>query len=363
MIEKPKVTKLLQDNTVKRKEKGRQGIINPLLLSCFAPFLFSFLLLSCHKISTSPTFTMYNQWQDTNPVTTLYPTSIAASGDGRDLFIGDIEGYIHRWDIKTRKIKGSWKVHKGKVSTIVVSSGGGFVVSGGFDTSIGLIHIDVPNTVSLFSGHTGSITSLYLTADDKHLISGGSDRSVMLWNMDKKIPELKQNGFQGVVTSLTFWEKGGKIFAGFSEGYVHILDAKDLQIERGFEAHRGVVSSLRVQEDREILLSSGWDRDIKIWDIRSMQLLRRCIGHEYWVSYISLYKNKIISAGSFDHSVRVWDIDTCRDELLLTGHQSYVHSVVFSGDGRHIFSLTLKGEIRQWDAKTGELLYTFPLPQ
>ncbi|KAJ7155263.1 hypothetical protein C8R46DRAFT_1117335 [Mycena filopes] len=47
---------------------------------------------------------------------------------------------------------------------------------------------------------------------------------------------------------------------------------------------------------------------------------------------------------------------------VLEGHSDQVRSLAFTGDGRQIVSVSLDGDIRLWDAETGELLSEAPYP-
>ncbi len=76
---------------------------------------------------------------------------------------------------------------------------------------------------------------------------------------------------------------------------------------------------------------------------------------------------KRLASGSADHTVKVWDAETDQETLTLEGHHGPVLSVTFSPDGKRLASaggeppvgdaahrLTHPGELKLWDAKTGQ---------
>ena len=72
---------------------------------------------------------------------------------------------------------------------------------------------------------------------------------------------------------------------------------------------------------------------------------------------------KRIVSGSADHHLKVWDAQTGKELLTLTGHTDELNRVAFSPDGKHLVSNS-DHELKVWDAQTGrELLigHTFPV--
>jgi WD40 repeat protein len=56
--------------------------------------------------------------------------------------------------------------------------------------------------------------------------------------------------------------------------------------------------------------------------------------------------------------VKVWDTQTGRETLTLTGHTGRVQSVAFSPDGRRLVSAAADRTVKVWDAQTGQELLT-----
>lgn len=68
------------------------------------------------------------------------------------------------------------------------------------------------------------------------------------------------------------------------------------------------------------------------------------------------YPEANYTTGLADNTVRVWDVDTGEQLVVLEGHTDTVLGVAYSPDGMHIASGSNDGTIRVWDAGTGESL-------
>ena len=65
----------------------------------------------------------------------------------------------------------------------------------------------------------------------------------------------------------------------------------------------------------------------------------------------------LISAGSNNGLVQVWDALTGKEKHMLNGHTSSVNSVAFSSDGSHIVSGSHDNSVRVWDALMDEEMH------
>ena len=146
------------------------------------------------------------------------------------------------------------------------------------------------------------------------------------------------------------------------------------------EGHGGAVTSLVCGEDNDgapLLLSGSRDKSIIQWklnlegeevkveneddkEIKKTLMgkpLKSLHGHNHFVSSLALNSdNTKLVSGSWDKTIRLWDIPSSKSDLIFKGHTKDVLSVAFSHDERLIFSGSMDNSLKYWNTK-GELRY------
>ncbi len=78
-------------------------------------------------------------------------------------------------------------------------------------------------------------------------------------------------------------------------------------------------------------------------------------GHKGWVGAVAFSPDsKTLATGGSDRTVRLWDLATGRERLVIKGHPDAVTAVAYAQDGESVVSGCFDGMIRTWDPKTGE---------
>jgi hypothetical protein len=78
------------------------------------------------------------------------------------------------------------------------------------------------------------------------------------------------------------------------------------------------------------------------------------LGHSGNVSSVAFSPDgKQILSGSYDNTIKLWDVNTGREIRTFSGHLSRVWSVAFSPDGKQILSGSDDNTIKLWDVNTG----------
>ena len=101
------------------------------------------------------------------------------------------------------------------------------------------------------------------------------------------------------------------------------------------------------------MLASGYgysDGIIRLWDVASLESLGRLEGHRGWVSKLVFSPDgRTLFSASQDQTVRAWDIEQKRKPRRFQGHTSGVPGLAVSLDGRTLVSCGTDGSVRVWD--------------
>ncbi|MBC6473611.1 MAG: hypothetical protein GDA48_12975 [Hormoscilla sp. GM102CHS1] len=106
-----------------------------------------------------------------------------------------------------------------------------------------------------------------------------------------------------------------------------------------FKGHFNTVYSVAISPDGQLLASGSYDKTIKIWNLGSGRLLRTLTGHSDWVKSVAISPDgQLLASGSWDDTIKIWNLGSGRLLRTLTGHSDWVRSVAFSPDGQTIVS-------------------------
>ncbi len=120
--------------------------------------------------------------------------------------------------------------------------------------------------------------------------------------------------------------------------------------------HKQNINSMSLSADGQLALSGSWDATVRVWEIASGRCLHTLEGHTEAVTVVCLSANgKLALSGSRDTTVRVWEIASGRCLHTLEGHTGGVTAVSLSADGRWALSSD-PSSIRLWDVTTGRCL-------
>ena len=142
--------------------------------------------------------------------------------------------------------------------------------------------------------------------------------------------------------------------------------AEQLSLRGTLEGHTSWVTSIACpMEDNNMLLSASRDKTVMVWDIiggpmeEDYAKARRSLrGHSHFVSSVVISSDgQFALSGSWDGTLRLWEIATGKTTRRFVGHEKDVLSVAFSADNRQIVSGSRDKTMKLWNT-LGECKYT-----
>jgi len=128
--------------------------------------------------------------------------------------------------------------------------------------------------------------------------------------------------------------------------------------------HAGWVTSIATTpENPSMIVTGSRDHSLMVWNVTQEEgnfgeARRSLRGHSHFVQDVVISSDgQFALSGSWDNSLRLWDIQAGTTARRFVGHKKDVLSVAFSADNRQIVSASRDGTIKLWNT-LGECKYT-----
>jgi guanine nucleotide-binding protein subunit beta-2-like 1 protein len=128
-------------------------------------------------------------------------------------------------------------------------------------------------------------------------------------------------------------------------------------VSRGeLKGHGGWITSIATtMEAPDMVLTASRDRSIIVWNLTREDgaygvAKRRLTGHSHFVQDVAISSDgQFALSGSWDGTLRLWDLNTGLTTKRFIGHDKDVLSVAFSADNRQIVSGSRDKTIKLWN--------------
>jgi WD40 repeat protein len=117
--------------------------------------------------------------------------------------------------------------------------------------------------------------------------------------------------------------------------------------------HSGVVNAVAISPDGGKAVSGSYDETLKVWDLSSGRELNTLVGHSDVVTAVAISSDgQTAISGSWDHTLRLWDLSSGHAFHTLKGHSDKVYAVAISLNGQTAVSGSNDKTLKVWDLST-----------
>ncbi|TMW94912.1 hypothetical protein EJD97_009621 [Solanum chilense] len=221
--------------------------------------------------------------------------------------------------------------------------------------------------VKNLDNHSCAIFGLKWNKMGDYLLSGSVDRTAVVWNVISGKPK-QQFEFPSVVIDVD-WQNNDSFAVSLTGGMIYICKVGENTPVKTFSGHENDVSAVNWDPSGSLLASCSDDATVKIWSMKQDVCLHDFREHSeitYTIKWSPTGAGTsnpnqplLLASGSFDATVKIWNVKQGRLLQSLDRHGGPVFSVAFSPNGKYLASGSADKCMHIWSVKEGNIVKTY----
>ena len=262
------------------------------------------------------------------------------------LLIGTASGKLHVWDPGQCRAVHSVQAHSKDVTRIMFTPDGGRLLTAGMD---GFIHFWDHELHRLQSVSAGTpLFGLAMAPAGRELAAGGKDMVVRVWDCDTGVQLCALSRHPDEVSALG-WMSDSQLVTAGSQGNMIIWEVEQRRHVRHLRPHQEHVSNLIVSKTGGWYLTSSWDKSIRMWNPHHRERFVFPAGSQAVTAVTLTQDEKLLCAGYWDGSIRVWDVETGRLFDEINAHAGSLIGCAVLPGSHSLVTVDQEGILKSWN--------------
>ncbi|KAJ3535234.1 hypothetical protein NM688_g7006 [Phlebia brevispora] len=273
------------------------------------------------------------------------------------LVVGFSSGVFGLWEMPAFQNIHTLSISQEKISSVAINPSGEWLAFGA--KKLGQLLVwewQSESYVLKQQGHYFDMNTLSYAPDGQNVATGGDDGKVKVWNTISGFCFVTFSEHSAAVSGVEFAKQGQVLFSASLDGTVRAFDLIRYRNFRTFTSPTPVqFSCLAVDPSGEVVAAGSADSfEVFLWSVQTGKLLDVLSGHEGPISSLAFSPTgNLLASGSWDRSVRVWNVFARSHAVEPYQLSGDVLAVAFRPDGKELAASTLDGQITFFDVALG----------
>jgi hypothetical protein len=201
--------------------------------------------------------------------------TVAFRPDGGQLVAGGADGSVRVFDVPTGVERLKISNHADWVTTVCFSPDGKRIATASRDKTAKVFDAENGGLLATFSEHNAPVRAVAFSADGKSVVSAGGNR-IRVWNVDdsKQVGEMAP--FDNDIHTLS--SNGEFVIAAAADRSVRHFKLSDRSLVRSLNEHAAPVLSLAWYEPNHLISAGCFDGTVTVWNLQDGTKVKQFIG-------------------------------------------------------------------------------------
>jgi WD40 repeat protein len=288
-------------------------------------------------------------------------TAFAANGHLLALAVSG-EGAAQLWDITARRALHTLDEPGGNLYFATFSRDGSRIAAGGNGNRVAVWDAATGRRWQTLSAATATknVVSAAFAPDGQRLALKHDAQTLKIWDIasGRELQSIHVNALQPACASgfdyrLVFAPVGNRLAVACRDASAALLnlDASASVVAQSFTAEAGQIYGIAFAPRDDVIALGGAGLPLALWDARTGQIMQR-LGQTNAVQHaVFAPDGQRLVTGSSDGTVKIWDVVTGQELLVLHKHADTVTGLAFSRDGTQLASCAADGTLLWWQTE------------